>query len=376
MGLLENWRKRFQKKEEKPLLQKNDMGALPESFMQKDAEHVDPDVPQKPTGDFRTARDMQDSILDLCRLLSRKTMVEESDWAKWVKRLEVYLEYPEDRLMYSAISNYIFDKTEEELGVFGTNLDSVLHYVEGKASKNPKDERWGKIFKAVLKFYDHSNLAVQQQKLVNKKRMDLEREVEVILTPKVSEITKEMTQQLVGLIGIFTALSFIVFGGISSLDSIFGAVQGTLKDEHSVLPVLIIAIAWALCMMNLLFGFMYFVIRITHLKKPVDEEAINLVQRYPAVVLCNYVLVAMIVLFGGMWFAECNGVGKFFFNLAVKDKNSSVTFVIFIAIFGFSFKKMGCWLWNLYKQEKPETEEAEAVIETEESGNKRTTAKE
>ena len=109
--------------------------------------------------------------------------------------------------------------------------------------------------------------------------MDLEREVEVILTPKVSAITKEMTQQLVGLIGIFTALSFIVFGGISSLDSIFGAVQGTLEDEHSVLPVLIIAIAWALCMMNLLFGFMYFVIRITHLQKPVDEKALNLVQR-------------------------------------------------------------------------------------------------
>lgn len=375
MGLLVNWHKWFQKKEENLSLPKNDMGALPESFMQKDAEHVNPDVLQKPTGDFRTAKDMQDSILDLCRLLSRKTMVEESDWKKWVERLETYLEYPEDRLMYSAISNYIFDKTEEELGVFGTNLDSVLHYVEGETAKNPKDERWGKIFKAVLKFYDHSNLAVQQQKLVNKKRMDLEREVEVILTPKVSEITKEMTQQLVGLIGIFTALSFIVFGGISSLDSIFGAVQGSLKNEHSVLPVLIIAIAWALCMMNLLFGFMYFVIRITRLKKPVDEEATNLVQRYPAVVLCNYVLVAMLVLFGGMWFAECNGVGKFFFNLAVKDGNSSFTFAIFVVIFGLSFWRGGRWLWNLYKQKKPGTEEPKANTTPEENGNEQTTTK-
>lgn len=375
MGLLENWRKRFQKKEEKSLTPKNDMGTSPE-FILKDAEHVDPDVPQKPMGDFRTARDMQDSILDLCRLLSRKTMVEENDLAKWVKRLEIYLSYPEDRLMYSAISNYIFDKKEKELGIFETNLDSVLHYVEGKAAKNPKDERWEKIFKATLKFYDHSNLAVQQQKLVNKKRMDLEREVEVILTPKVSEITKEMTQQLVGLIGIFTALSFIVFGGISSLDSIFGAVRGTLKDEHSVLPVLIIAIAWALCMMNLLFGFMYFVIRITRLKKPVNEEATNLVQRYPAVVLCNYVLVAMLVLFGGMWFAECNGIGKFFFDFAVKDKNSSFTFVAFVIIFGFSFWLGGRWLWNLYKQKKPGTEEPKTDVVPEENGDGQTPSEE
>ena len=369
MGLLVNWHKWFKKKDEEPPVLQKDTEALPESFMGKGAEHVSPDVPQKPTSDFRTARDMQDSILDLCRLLSRKTIVEEVDCEKWVKKLETYLSYPEDRLMYSAISNYIFDKKEKELGIFGTNLDSVLHYVEGEAAKNPKDERWGKIFKAVLKFYDHSNLAVQQQKLVNKKRMDLEREVEVILTPKVSAITKEMTQQLVGLIGIFTALSFIVFGGISSLDSIFGAVQGTLEDEHSVLPVLIIAIAWALCMMNLLFGFMYFVIRITHLQKPVDEKALNLVQRYPAVVLCNYVLVAMIVLFGGMWFAECTGVGKFFFNLAVKDENSSFTFVIFVVMFWLSFRKIGRWLWSLYKQEKPETGGAKTNATLEEKSN-------
>ena len=352
MGLLVNWHKWFQKKEENLSLQKNDMRALPESFMQKDAEHVNPDVLQKPTGDFRTAKDMQDSILDLCRLLSRKTMVEESDWKKWVERLETYLEYPEDRLMYSAISNYIFDKTEQELGVFGTNLDSVLHYVEGETAKNPKDERWGKIFKAVLKFYDHSNLAVQQQKLVNKKRMDLEREVEVILTPKVSEITKEMTQQLVGLIGIFTALSFIVFGGISSLDSIFGAVQETLNERQSVLPVLILADAWAFCMMNLLFGFMYFVIRITTLKKPAAEKTANIIQRYPVVFLCNYIILALLVLFSGMWFAEVNAVGKSVFEFFVDAKHSTWTFWIFVVFFIVFFGVLGGFLRKWYGSKK------------------------
>lgn len=40
MGLLVNWHKWFQKKEENLSLQKNDMGALPESFMQKDGHSV------------------------------------------------------------------------------------------------------------------------------------------------------------------------------------------------------------------------------------------------------------------------------------------------------------------------------------------------
>ena len=204
----------------------------------------------------------------------------------------------------------------------------------------------------MLKFYDHSNLAIQQQKLVNKKRMDLEHEVESILAPKISEITKEMTSQLVGLIGIFTALSFVIFGGISSLDSIFGAVQETLNERQSVLPVLILADAWAFCMMNLLFGFMYFVIRITTLKKPVAEKAANIIQRYPVVFLCNYIILALLVLFSGMWFAEVNAVGKSVFEFFVDSKHSTWTFWIFVVLFIVFFGVLGWFLWKWYGSKK------------------------
>ena len=168
--------------------------------------------------------------------------------------------------------------------------------------------------------------------------MDLEHEVESILAPKISEITKEMTQQLVGLIGIFTALSFIVFGGISSLDSIFGAVQETLNERQSVLPVLILADAWAFCMMNLLFGFMYFVIRITTLKKPAAEKAANIIQRYPVVFLCNYIILALLVLFSGMWFAEVNAVGKSVFRIFCRFKALNMDLLDFCCL-------IHCFLW-------------------------------
>lgn len=310
------------------------------------------DIQQKPIKGFHTAEEMQDSILDLCRSLSRKTSEGEFDCKIWVEKLETYLSNSADRLMYSSISNHIFNKTEQELGTFGTNLDFVLHYVERKVEDNPASEYWKKSFKNVLKFYDHSNLAIQQQKLVSKKRMDLEHEVESILAPKIFEITKEMTQQLVGLIGIFTALSFIVFGGISSLDSIFGAVQETLNERQSVLPVLILADAWAFCMMNLLFGFMYFVIRITTLKKPAAEKAANIIQRYPVVFLCNYIILALLVLFSGMWFAEVNAVGKSVFEFFVDSKHSTWTFWIFVVLFIVFFGVLGWFLWKWYGSKK------------------------
>ena len=125
------------------------------------------DIQQKPIKGFHTAEEMQDSILDLCRSLSRKTSEGEFDCKIWVEKLETYLSNSADRLMYSSISNHIFNKTEQELGTFGTNLDFVLHYVERKVEDNPASEYWKKSFKNVLKFYDHSNLAIQQQKLVS-----------------------------------------------------------------------------------------------------------------------------------------------------------------------------------------------------------------
>lgn len=253
--------------------------------------------------------------------------------------------------MYSSISNYIFGKDEEELTTFETNIDYVLHYVERKVAANTEDEQLRRMFKSVLKFYDHANLAIQQQKLVTRKRIDLEEEVEEILTPKISEITKEMTSQLVGLVSIFTALSFIVFGGISSLENMVTSLQGTLKDQQSILPILVLAMAWAFCMMNLLFGFMYFVIRITNLEKPVDENAANVVQRYPVVFLCDYIILALLVLFSGMWFAKTAAVGSGIYKFLVNN-HPDITFAVAILAFILVFSILGAVLFGMYKPEK------------------------
>lgn len=318
----------------------------------KDTEPTAPDISSAEQNAFYTAEDVQQSIQELCWGLSKKVSDGKFDCEAWIKQLESHLSISAGRLLYSSISNYIFDKSEEELATFGTNIDFVLHYTESKVLNNPQNMELKKTYKATLKFYDHSNLAIQQQKLVNKSRLDLDDEVENILSPKISEITKDMTSQLVGLIGIFTALSFIVFGGISSLENVFGALRETLDKQQTVLPLLIIADAWTLCMMNLLFGFMYFVIRITHLPKPINEKAENVVQRYPVVFLCNYALIAFLTLLGGLWFAECNGTGKAIFEWVVKEKNSTSVFVVCVALYIFVICLVGDKMYSLYKGKK------------------------
>ena len=305
--------------------------------------------------------EMENAVWDLCDRLDHPADAVEMDCQEWIDALEKYIVAHSNRLYYSTISNYVFQMDEQQFTEFLSNLGKIVDYAE--PYHGDKDGKKRNLYRTIIKFYDHANLAHQQQVTFSSKqdslREDVKREVTATLEPKISDITKDMTSQLVGLIGIFTALSFIVFGGISSLDSIFGAVQGALETQDSVLPLLLIAIAWALCMMNLLFGFMYFVIRITHLPKPVDKDATNVVQRYPTVFLCNYILLALLVLLGGMWFAEKNGIGKNVFDFAVKD-HSTGTFWGFWLLFVAFFVALGVILWMQYtKKDKPtETKQA------------------
>ncbi len=293
--------------------------------------------------------EMEQAIFFLCAELTSKNF-DQNLTEKWLNEFRQYFDqYP--RLLYSAVSNQIYSHANQ-FGEISTNLDKVMesagNYGWFKADENCQNNiLYGR---GLLKFYDHVNLAYKQQVQLSVNEDELKRQFESFSEPVFTKITKEMTAQLVGLIGLFTALSFLVFGGISSLQGVMDALRTTTQTTQSVLPALIIAIAWAFCMMNLLFGFMYFVIRVTTLPKPVDERAKNVVQRYPVVFLSNYILLALFLIFGFLWFSECNGLGRGILSLFLRFSNSSficvfVLILLILAILGFA-------LWRQVKQEK------------------------
>lgn len=167
--------------------------------------------------------------------------------------------------------------------------------------------------------------------------------------------TKDLTSQLVGLIAVFTALSFIVFGGITSLESL---VQNLGAVEESVLPVVILAIAWAFCLMNLVFGFMYFVFHIVKIDVEHNEkQSVNFVQKYPAIVLVNYVLFVCLLIFGGIWYAERNGVGVNIYKCLVEN-HSTITFWCGALAIGVVFIVLAVYLMKLYKKPREKAKSA------------------
>lgn len=263
----------------------------------------------------------------LCEELNSSTF----EATEWLKKVTAFSQERHNRLVYSVISDYIFSLEQRDRVT--TNIKDAVNYILSREDREyPLTTK-----KMVIKLYDHINLAIRQKNMFDKDEEDLRKQIEEIVKPEIelksASLTKDMTGQLVSLIAIFTALSFIVFGGISSLDSIFQSLQSTMKYKSTVLPTLIVTVAWALCLMNLLFGFMYFVLRIAGLQNQSDKGSNqNLVQRYPVVFFCDYVLSILMVFLGFAWFAECNGIGRDIFHFWVIDHHSFTFFIIIIVI--------------------------------------------
>lgn len=282
------------------------------------------------------ASSMEKKSRSLCEKLNATDFSTQS----WLNEVSDFAENTGNRLIYSTISDYVFGLEQRDR--LTTNVKQALNDVYEQESYSQSTQ------KMVVKIYDHINLAIRQKDMTNKSDSDLRRQIEEIVETKSAAVTKEMTTQLVSLIAIFTALSFIVFGGISSLDSIFQSLQTTMEDKNTILPTLIVSVVWAFCLMNLLFGFMYFVLRIAKQSPSRAEKQQNIVQRYPVVFLCDYVLLLLFVVLCGSWFAERNGVGQTVFSFFVCDHHE-ITFIFAIVLIAVFFSYLGCKLYALYK---------------------------
>lgn len=222
------------------------------------------------------------NIQSLCDdLIAQPSKFNKEDFAdKLTKYIEIY-----ERILYTPISNFIYtcyevylpDEAEQLMHNITGNIGSVLKFVNSENYKrkvsNEKDSEKKKALqdtkKYILKIYDHVNLAINQYHSLKQtddefrtkfdaqfdeafgKRFDpkFEKEFTKKMAPEKEKLTKEMNAQLITMVGIFTALAFLIFGGISSLDNLF------TNQSISIPRLMIIGSVWGLCILNLVFVF-------------------------------------------------------------------------------------------------------------------------
>ena len=289
-------------------------------------------------GNSQKIQEIEKKVLDLCRGLSNSSLpFDDKDKTEWINKLSEYIA-DSDRIMYSVVSNHLFTISENESDVFINNLqlaaEHILNINENEA-----------LCKCILKFRDHANLALRQLQLYEKEVEEIDSRINSHIEPAISQATKDVTNQLIGLVAIFTALSFIVFGGISSLSSIFSALS---RDTDYILPTIIVALAWALCIINLLLVFTYFIIRITKGAKGEErpQKFRDLVKTYPLMFLTNFILFSMLSVCSWIFYISYNGIGHEFYDVAMKY--DSCTFFIGWAVILLLLSVIGVKLWKMY----------------------------
>ncbi|MDC4242633.1 MULTISPECIES: hypothetical protein [Clostridia] len=287
-------------------------------------------------------------IRKMCIILSEDSNeFDENSVKEFTKILGAYIK-KYNRILYAVISDYIFSLDIKRVDTMITNLDSVLEFVlsnkyenyfktsfkvreykdyeflisfmnEQEIKEKIVSEEVSKVRKSVFKIYDHVNLARYQ--LIKLKQDDDEfkikftaniKEVKLDINKELNDFMSNMNIQLISMIGIFTALAFLVFGGINSLDNIF---QGA--KEIPILQIMIIGSIWGLCIGNLIFVFMFFISKMTgkNIKSCQNEES-NLIQKYPLVFWSNLVITTILLLSLWLYYINSTNIGEWFVDIS------------------------------------------------------------
>lgn len=213
-----------------------------------------------------------------------------------------------ERILYSPISNIIYHCYDEDsekiagdrVGTISSNLENMFAHTEKKEFKKKAQEEKTKkkayedVPKIILKLWDHVNLAQQQYIILRQSDEEYKKKFESSIEPFKQEMITDLTAQLLTIVGIFTALAFLVFGGISSLDNIFSSIQ------LPIFKLLIVSSVWGLCIINLVFVFLFCVGKMTKMSfSSTQNQGATIFQKYPIVWWSDFIVCSILV--SSMW---------------------------------------------------------------------------
>lgn len=249
---------------------------------------------------------------------------------KTFEEIEKYIN-DHERFLYSVFSNYVFHviKEEEEFGNFNHNIDLLFEHLERIDPNQYGKDDYDQIEKVMFKIYDHVNLAYRQFADLKETEDDFERKFKKNAAPFETKLTKELNAQLLTLISIFTALAFLIFGGLTSLENLFSNYTAPLTK------IIAIGSVWGFCMINVIFVFLVCISKMTKItfETTSDTEA-NIFQRYSIVWWTDWILLSICSLSSWLYYVTKNGIWFWFDDMCVSypQKTSIVGILVILGI--------------------------------------------
>ena len=219
------------------------------------------------------------------------------------------------RFLYSEISDFIYNIEDAERKNLLQNIEKILSLCD-------KDD-----YGMILKLYDHVNLAINQ--LSNLKQSEEEfnlrfgglfkQEIKPIVDrvqgnvhDEIQGESKGIINQLISIVSIFTAIAFIVFGGITSLNNIFRGI-----NKAPILKLCILGSIWGLCLLNLIALFMYFIFKL------VKSDEKGIIRNDKVIRTGNIILSIVLTISSALYFVIIYN-GSWFHDWIIKNANCMI----------------------------------------------------
>ena len=290
----------------------------------------------------QTVERMKADILSICHIISSPS--NEFKVKDAFNEIKKYVQNY-DRLLYAEISTYCYNLKPEDADSFQGNLNSLIEYVYSKDYKNGLEAEKGKknlseielrerTKRVVIKLYDNVNLACAQMSSLKQSREDLHEHFVSEFEPAKAEITKDISSQLITLVGIFTAIAFLVFGGFSSLVDVFAHIG------DDIAKTIMLASIWGLIVCNGIFIFLGCI------EKLVKKEAIT--GSYNKESIFSWTnLILLFIFFNSLWACVIDKYnwGHIIIGLGSKKYSAVLGFASIFLVFLFI-------AWRIFKQEK------------------------
>ena len=277
-------------------------------------------------------------IDEFCNMLSKPINEFEDDQVKkdTFERIR-NIRKDNKRIMYSQISSNIYGYSNEckdnernnEVSNMQENIKKVIDYVHSSQFEQQVkyDKEEYKLLESsrllLIKIMDHINLANYQYNQLKqtdeefKKHFDerfnskfeesfdksfdksFEESYEKSSRDKLNEFSKEMNAQLLTLVGIFTALAFMIFGSLTGLSKMFS------YDNVPVARLMIIGCIWGIAVLNLVFVFLFCVGKMTKTKfVSTDDKNATIWQKYPIVWWSDFIICTLLVWSGWIYYLQ------------------------------------------------------------------------
>jgi hypothetical protein len=180
---------------------------------------------------------------------------------KSVEQIAVYLRTKDKmtRILYSEISNYMFNMESEQRMVFLTNVESLLIFsldvgnLSGVILDKDPDTLVDDIAKIIVKIYDHTQLVNYQIENMNTIFAQSISDAKLDLHKEIKGIEKEY----ISILGIFAAIVLAFVGGITFSSSVLQNI-----GKVSIYRLLVVVVMLAFVIVNVIWLLIKFIAEI------------------------------------------------------------------------------------------------------------------